>query len=73
MADALLGVVFQNLTSLLQKEFSTISEIKSKAEKLSITLDFTKAVLQDAEQKQITDNCSMKIYGFSNSKMQFMC
>ncbi|KAK2376390.1 putative disease resistance protein RGA1 [Trifolium repens] len=61
MADALLGVVFQNLTSLLQKEFSTISEIKSKAEKLSITLDFTKAVLQDAEQKQITDS-SMKIW-----------
>jgi hypothetical protein len=61
MADALLGVVFQNLTSLLQNEFSTISEIKSKAEKLSITLDLTKAVLQDAEQKQITDN-SMKIW-----------
>ncbi|CAJ2652579.1 unnamed protein product [Trifolium pratense] len=56
MVDAILGVVFHNLTSLLQNEFSTISVIKSKAEKLSNTLDLTKAVLQDAEHKQFTDH-----------------
>ncbi|XP_039690656.1 putative disease resistance protein RGA1 [Medicago truncatula] len=61
MADALLGVVFQNLTSLLQSEFSTISRIKSKAEKLSTTLDLINAVLEDAEKKQVTDH-SIKVW-----------
>jgi hypothetical protein len=56
MVDAILGVVFHNLTSLLQNEFSTISVIESKAEKLSNTLDLIQAVLQDAEHKQFTDH-----------------
>jgi len=55
MAEALLGVVFENLLSLVQNEFATISGIKSKALKLSTTLDLIKAVLEDAEKKQITD------------------
>lgn len=55
MAEALLGVVFENLLSLVQNEFATISGITSKAEKLSTTLDLIKAVLEDAEQKQVTD------------------
>ncbi|MCI32303.1 NBS-LRR resistance protein, partial [Trifolium medium] len=54
MADALLGVAAENLISLLQNEFSTIYGIRSKAQKLSITLDLIKAVLEDAEKKQVT-------------------
>ncbi|KAK2430354.1 putative disease resistance protein RGA1 [Trifolium repens] len=55
MAEALLRVVFQNLTSLLQNELSTMFGIRSKAEKLSTTLNLIKAVLEDAEKKQLTD------------------
>ncbi|RHN56542.1 putative P-loop containing nucleoside triphosphate hydrolase, leucine-rich repeat domain, L [Medicago truncatula] len=56
MADPFLGVVFENLISLLQNEFSTISGIKSKAENLSTTLVDIKAVLEDAEKRQVKDN-----------------
>ncbi|CAK8537808.1 unnamed protein product [Lathyrus sativus] len=55
MGEALLGFVLENLSSLLRNEFSTIFGIKSKVEKLSTTLDLIKAVLEDAEQKQVTD------------------
>ena len=61
MADALLGVVFEKLMSLAQHEFATISAIKSKAQKLSTTLDLINAVLEDAEQKQVT-NRSIKVW-----------
>ncbi|KAI5435143.1 putative disease resistance protein RGA1 isoform X1 [Lathyrus oleraceus] len=61
MAEALLGFVLENLSSLLLNEFSTIFGIKSKVEKLSPTLDLIKAVLEDAEQKQITDG-SIKVW-----------
>ncbi|CAJ2652434.1 unnamed protein product [Trifolium pratense] len=61
MAEALLGVVFENLLSLVQNEFSTISGIKSKAQKLSTTLDLINAVLEDAEHKQLT-NRSIKVW-----------
>ncbi|KAK2430218.1 putative disease resistance protein RGA1 [Trifolium repens] len=61
MAEALLGVVFENLLSLIQNEFATISGIKSKAQKLSNTLDLINAVLEDAEHKQLT-NRSIKIW-----------
>ncbi|AES79733.1 putative P-loop containing nucleoside triphosphate hydrolase, leucine-rich repeat domain, L [Medicago truncatula] len=56
MADPFLGVVFENLMSLLQIEFSTIYGIKSKAENLSTTLVDIRAVLEDAEKRQVTDN-----------------
>jgi len=61
MADALLGVVFENLTSLLQNEFSTISGINSKARKLSDNLVHIKAVLEDAEKKQFKE-LSIKLW-----------
>ncbi|KAK2430360.1 putative disease resistance protein RGA1 [Trifolium repens] len=61
MAEALLGVVFNNLMSLLQNEFSAISGIKSKAEKLSTNLDLIRAVLEDANKKQVTDR-SIKVW-----------
>ncbi|PNY08097.1 NBS-LRR resistance protein [Trifolium pratense] len=47
--------------SLLQNEFSTIYGIRSKAQKLSNTLDLIKAVLEDAEKKQLTDR-SIKVW-----------
>ncbi|WJX58288.1 hypothetical protein P8452_43758 [Trifolium repens] len=71
MADALLGVAFQNLMSLLQNEFPTMFGIRSKAQKLSNTLDLIKVVLEDAEKKQLTDR-SVR-YGYNNSKMLHMC
>ncbi|AES98639.1 putative P-loop containing nucleoside triphosphate hydrolase, leucine-rich repeat domain, L [Medicago truncatula] len=61
MADALLGVVFENLTALLQNEFSTISGIKSKVQKLSNNLVHIKAVLEDAEKKQFKE-LSIKLW-----------
>ncbi|XP_058756472.1 putative disease resistance protein RGA1 [Vicia villosa] len=61
MAEALLGVAFKNLMALLQNEFSITSQIKSKAEKLSTTLGLIKAVLEDAERKQVTDS-SIKVW-----------
>jgi len=56
MADPFLGFVFENLISLLQTEFSTIYGIKSKAENLSTTLVDIKAVLEDAEKRQVKDS-----------------
>ncbi|KAK2376504.1 putative disease resistance protein RGA1 [Trifolium repens] len=61
MADALLGVAFENLISLLQNEFSTISGISSKTQKLSTNLELIKAVLEDAEKKQVKDR-SIKVW-----------
>jgi len=61
MADPFLGVVFENLISLLQTEFSTISGIKSKAQKLSDNLVHIKAVLEDAEKKQFKE-ISIKLW-----------
>ncbi|RHN55394.1 putative P-loop containing nucleoside triphosphate hydrolase, leucine-rich repeat domain, L [Medicago truncatula] len=55
MTDALLRVVFKNLALLAQNEFATLSAIKSKAEKLSTTLELINAVLEDAEKKHLTD------------------
>ncbi|KAK2376475.1 putative disease resistance protein RGA1 [Trifolium repens] len=55
MAEALFGVALENVLSLLQNELSTMFGIKSKAEKLSTTLNLIKAVLEDAEKKQLTD------------------
>ncbi|XP_057441573.1 putative disease resistance protein RGA3 [Lotus japonicus] len=61
MAEALLGAVFEKLISLAQNEFATISGIKGKAEKLSHTLELIKAVVEDAEKKEIT-NKSIKVW-----------
>ncbi|CAJ2652590.1 unnamed protein product [Trifolium pratense] len=61
MAEALLEVAIENLMSLLQNEFSTISGINSKAQKLSTNLDLIRAVLEDAEKKQVTDR-SIKVW-----------
>ncbi|XP_058747850.1 putative disease resistance protein RGA4 [Vicia villosa] len=61
MANALLGVVFKNLSSLIQNEFATIFGIEKKAQKLSATLELINAVLEDAEHKQL-NNPSIKLW-----------
>ncbi|WJX58079.1 hypothetical protein P8452_43569 [Trifolium repens] len=61
MAEALLEVAFENLMSLLQNELATMFGIRSKAQKLSTTLALIKAVLEDAEKKQVTDR-SIKVW-----------
>ncbi|KAL1340572.1 hypothetical protein HN51_026926 [Arachis hypogaea] len=52
MAEALLGIVLENLIPFVQTEFAAFFGIKEKAEDLSRTLELIKAVLDDAEQKQ---------------------
>ncbi|XLR42871.1 hypothetical protein S83_027531 [Arachis hypogaea] len=52
MAEALLGIVLENLIPFVQTQFAAFSGIKEKAEDLSRTLQLIKAVLDDAEQKQ---------------------
>ncbi|KAI4348144.1 hypothetical protein L6164_008904 [Bauhinia variegata] len=61
MAEALLEVVLENLNSLVQKELATFWHVDKEIEKLSNTLTTIKAVLEDAEQKQIT-NQSLKVW-----------
>ncbi|KAJ1386243.1 Virus X resistance protein-like, coiled-coil domain [Sesbania bispinosa] len=55
MAEVLLGLVFEKLLSLIQNEFATMPRIKEKAEKLLSTSQLIKVVLQDAEEKQMTE------------------
>ncbi|MED6180933.1 hypothetical protein PIB30_014715 [Stylosanthes scabra] len=52
MAEALLGVVLENLIPLIQSEFAAFFGIKEKTEDLSQTLALIKVVLDDAEEKQ---------------------
>ncbi len=70
MADALLGVAFEKLTSLLQSEFSTISKLKSKAENLSTTLGYIKAVLD--EPKVNATNILSRIQPTTNFENVFL-
>ncbi|XP_057732657.1 putative disease resistance protein RGA1 [Arachis stenosperma] len=52
MAEALLGIVLENMIPFVQSEFAAFFGIKEKAEELSRTLELIKAVLDDAEEKQ---------------------
>ncbi|XP_027368418.1 putative disease resistance protein RGA4 [Abrus precatorius] len=56
MAEALLGFASEKLLALIQNEFATISGVKERAERLSSTMELIKAVLEDAEEKQITSH-----------------
>lgn len=55
MAEALLSVLLENLTSLIQKESAILGGVNKEMEKLSRTLSTICAVLEDAEKKQLTD------------------
>ncbi|XP_027329676.1 putative disease resistance protein RGA1 [Abrus precatorius] len=61
MAEALLGPAVENLIFLAKNEFATICGIKEKTEKLKNTLMLINAVLEDAEEKQMT-NHSVKVW-----------
>ncbi|KAI4348148.1 hypothetical protein L6164_008907 [Bauhinia variegata] len=61
MAEALLDVVLKNLNSHIQKELATFWNVNKEIEKLSSILTTIKSVLEDAEQKQIT-NQALKVW-----------
>jgi hypothetical protein len=54
MADVLLGIVIENLGSFIREELATFLGVDELTQKLSRNLTDIRAVLQDAEQKQIT-------------------
>ncbi|AES75531.2 disease resistance protein RGA4 [Medicago truncatula] len=56
MADALLGIVIQNLGSFVQEELATYLGVGELTQRLSRKLTLIRAVLKDAEKKQITND-----------------
>ncbi|XP_052725248.1 putative disease resistance protein RGA3 isoform X2 [Vigna angularis] len=56
MAEALLGIVLENLGSFLQDQLATYWGVDQHAHKLSSNLTTIRAVLRDAERKQITSH-----------------
>ncbi|KAJ7976355.1 Disease resistance protein [Quillaja saponaria] len=55
MVEALLQIALENLVSFLQKSLGMIWGVNEEMEKLSSAITTIKAVLEDAEEKQITD------------------
>ncbi|XP_057447694.1 putative disease resistance protein RGA3 [Lotus japonicus] len=55
MAEAVLEVVLENLSSLIQKELGQFLGFDEELTRLSSTLTAIKATLEDAEEKQFTD------------------
>ncbi|KAK6118644.1 hypothetical protein DH2020_047636 [Rehmannia glutinosa] len=53
MAEAFVGVVVENLGSLIKEEIGLIMGVDDEMNKLSSTLTTIQAVLEDAEQKQL--------------------
>ncbi|XP_020216114.2 putative disease resistance protein RGA4 isoform X2 [Cajanus cajan] len=56
MAEALLGIVIENLGSFVHDELATFLGVDQQIQKLSSYLTAIRAVLEDAEKKQITSN-----------------
>ncbi|XP_027913438.1 putative disease resistance protein RGA4 [Vigna unguiculata] len=56
MAEALLEVVIQNLGSFVQEQLATYWGVDEQIQKLSSNLTAIRAVLRDAEKKQITSH-----------------
>ncbi|WVZ09691.1 hypothetical protein V8G54_014221 [Vigna mungo] len=56
MADALLGIVFQDLQSVVQSQLATYWGIDQQAQKLSSNLTIIRAVLRDAERRKIASH-----------------
>ncbi|PIA44643.1 hypothetical protein AQUCO_01700322v1 [Aquilegia coerulea] len=56
MADAVVGLLLENLSSLIQTEYGLLHGVKDEVEKLSLKLITVRAVIEDAETTQHTDN-----------------
>ncbi|XP_059649476.1 putative disease resistance protein RGA3 [Cornus florida] len=61
MVEALLQIVLENLNSMIQGEIGLLWGVDKEMEKLSSTLSTIKAVLEDAELKQLQDK-AIKIW-----------
>ncbi|KAI4313509.1 hypothetical protein L6164_026484 [Bauhinia variegata] len=55
MAEAILEVLLQNLSSFVQKELGLFMGINQELKRLSSMLSTVRAVLEDAEEKQFSD------------------
>ncbi|KAI4353129.1 hypothetical protein L6164_002100 [Bauhinia variegata] len=55
MAEAFLEVLLENLSSLIQKELGLFFGVEKQIERLSSTLSTIRAVLKDAEEKQLSN------------------
>ncbi|QCD90892.1 disease resistance protein RPM1 [Vigna unguiculata] len=56
MAEALLGIVIENLQSLCRDQFSSFLGVDQQTQKLSSNLTAIRAVFRDAERKQIKNH-----------------
>ncbi|MED6147904.1 hypothetical protein PIB30_048277 [Stylosanthes scabra] len=56
MAEAVVQIVIDNLTSLIQNEVGLILSFNEDLERMKSTFTAIKAMLQDAEEKQFTSN-----------------
>jgi len=56
MADALLGIVIENLGSFVREELASFLGVGELTQSLSRKLTLILAVLKDAEKKQMTDD-----------------
>ncbi|CAJ2666487.1 unnamed protein product [Trifolium pratense] len=61
MADVLLGIVIENLGSFLREELATFLDVDELTKKLFRNLTAIRAVLEDAEEKQIKSK-SVKVW-----------
>ncbi|KAF7815706.1 putative disease resistance protein RGA1 [Senna tora] len=61
MAEALLGVVLENLSSFARDELATFWGVNGEIQRLTNSLKLIQAVIVDAEQKEITQE-SIKIW-----------
>ncbi|XP_026398382.1 putative disease resistance protein RGA1 [Papaver somniferum] len=55
LVEPLLGTVFDSLGSIVASEFSLISGVNDEFQRLLDTISAIKAVIEDAEEKQLTD------------------
>ncbi|KAF7815704.1 putative disease resistance protein RGA1 [Senna tora] len=61
MAEALLGVVLENLSSFVRDELATFWGVTGEIQRLTNSLELIQAVIVDAEKKEITEE-SIKIW-----------
>ncbi|XP_062083027.1 putative disease resistance protein RGA4 [Humulus lupulus] len=55
MAEAILTLVLENLSSLIQNQIGSVLGVEKEMEKMSSMLSIICAVIEDAEERQLTD------------------